>query len=89
MTDDANRPLIEVVIDIRQLYGGSAKLAALPQYVEKAKQLAGSGNIVVVTGQGPVWLYLKVAHALHGVSRKLIYRSPASGDVLIFDHDPF
>ncbi|MGH8470514.1 MAG: hypothetical protein ACREVY_16570 [Gammaproteobacteria bacterium] len=37
----------------------------------------------------PVWLYLKIAHALHGKAKKLIYRSPVTGDVVIFDHDPF
>ncbi len=38
---------------------------------------------MVLTGAGPVWLYLKIAHALHGVARKLIYRSPVTGDVVI------
>lgn len=37
----------------------------------------------------PVWLYLKIAHALHGKAKKLVYRSPVTGDVVIFDHDPF
>ncbi|MGH8007324.1 MAG: CRISPR-associated protein Csx3, partial [Candidatus Binatia bacterium] len=44
---------------------------------------------VVLTGAGPVWLYLKIAHALHGKAKKLIYRSPVTDDVVIFDHDPF
>jgi hypothetical protein len=44
---------------------------------------------VVLTGQAPVWLYLKVAHALHGKARKLIYASPVTGEIVIFDHDPF
>ncbi|MEW6419020.1 MAG: hypothetical protein AB1480_13010 [Nitrospirota bacterium] len=30
-----------------------------------------------------------VAHALHGKARKLIYRSPVTGDVVIFDHSPY
>ncbi len=79
----------ELVVDVKLLYGEQAKLAQLPQYVEKAKELAGEGNEVVLTGQGPVWLYLKIAHALHGKARRLIYRSPVTGDVVIYDHDPF
>jgi CRISPR-associated protein Csx3 len=44
---------------------------------------------VILTGAAPVWLYLKIAHALHGKARRLIYRSPVTGDVVIFDHDPY
>ncbi len=82
-------------IDIKLLYGETAKLDLLSTYVEKAKEIAGEGNEVLLTGQGPVWLYLRIAHALHGKARKLIYRSPAlkkdekQVDVVIFDHDPF
>jgi len=76
------------VIDISSFYTDTAKLSELDSYVEKARELAGSGSEVVLTGQGPVWLYLKIAHALHGVARKLVYRSPVSGDVVIFDHSP-
>jgi hypothetical protein len=79
----------EVVLDVAQLYHDTAKLLELPAYVEKAKSIAGEGSQVVLTGQGPIWLYLKIAHALHGKARRLIYRSPATGDVAIFDHDPF
>jgi hypothetical protein len=78
-----------VTIDVRSLYGETAKLADLSRYVDAALALAGGGNEVVLTGAGPVWLYLKLAHALHGKARRLIYRSPASGDVVIFNHDPF
>lgn len=78
-----------IELDISALYSNAAKLADLDAYIAKAKELAGEGNEVVLTGQGPIWLYLKIAHALHGKARKLIYRSPASGDVVIFDHDPF
>jgi hypothetical protein len=76
------------VIDLKLLYGEQAKLAELPVYLEKAKALAGEGNEVILTGQAPVWLYLKVAHALHGKARRLIYTSPVTGEVVIFDHDP-
>jgi hypothetical protein len=77
------------VIDLKDLYGETAKLSLLPEYLQKALALAGEGDAVVLTGAGPVWLYLKIAHALHGKAKKLIYRSPVTGDVAIFDHDPF
>lgn len=77
------------VIDLKALFGDTAKLADLPAYLDQAKVLAGDGSDVVLTGQAPVWLYLKVAHALHGRVRKLTYTSPVTGDVVIFDHDPF
>jgi len=77
------------IIDLSTLYSDTAKLSELEDYVRKAKALAGEGNEVVLTGAGPVWLYLKIAHALHGKARKLIYRSPVTGDVVIFDHSPF
>ncbi len=82
-------------IDLKLLYGETAKLEELPNYIEKAKGLAGEGNEVVLTGAGPIWLYLKIAHALHGKAKKLIYRAPAlkkgeeQVDVVIFDHDAF
>ena len=77
-----------ITIDISTLYTETAKLAELPQYVTEALRQAGEGNVVKLTGPGPVWLYLKVAHALHGKALKLIYDSPASGEVVVFDHDP-
>src|SRR3989338_729331 len=80
---------VRQIIDLKLLYGETAKLEELPKYIEKAKKLAGEGNEVVLTGQAPVWLYLKVAHALHGKARRLIYSSPVTGEVVIFDHDPF
>ena len=78
-----------VVIDLKDLYGDTAKLSLLPEYLDQALRLAGEGEEVVLTGAAPVWLYLKVAHALHGKARRLLYRSPVTGDVVIFDHDPF
>lgn len=77
------------VIDLKVLYGEHAKLAELPAYIEQLKTLAGEGNDIVLTGQAPVWLYLTAAHALHGRARKLIYASPVTGEVVVFDHDPF
>lgn len=78
-----------IIIKIDSLFTEIAKIAELDLYLNKARELAGDGNDVVLTGAAPVWLYLKVAHALHGKARKLIYRSPATGDVVIFDHNPY
>lgn len=77
-----------VTIELSTLYSGSAKLEDLPLYLEQAKASAGEGNEVVLTGQAPIWLYLAVAHALHGKARKLLYTSPVTGEVLVFDHTP-
>jgi len=77
-----------VTIDLNTFFTDTAKLSELESYIQKAKDLAGEGNEVVLTGAGPVWLYLKIAHALHGKARKLTYRSPVTGDVIIFDHSP-
>ena len=76
-------------IDVSAFYSDTAKLSSLSEYVGKAVEIAGEGKEVVLTGKAPVWLYLAVAHALHGKAKKLIYRSPVTGDVVIFDHDPF
>ena len=78
----------EITIDVRSLYGETAKLRDLPEYIRQAQEIAGDGNAVTLTGGGPVWLYLAVAHGLHGKAKRLVYRSPVTGDVVIFDHDP-
>jgi hypothetical protein len=80
---------MDVVIDLKRIYGETAKLDRLEEYLKEAARQAGEGNAVVLTGGAPVWLYLKVVHALHGKAKRLIYRSPVTGDVVIFDHDPF
>jgi len=76
------------VIDLSVLHGGQAKLSDVGRYVEEAKKEAGLGNEVVLTGAAPVWMYLVVAHSLHGVATKLIYTSPVTGEVVVFDHNP-
>lgn len=80
-----------ITLDMATLYTetGTAKLAELPAYTAKAQELAGNGNIVTLTGPGPVWLYLAVSHALHGKVMSLHYNSPVTGDVVIYDHSPF
>jgi hypothetical protein len=85
---DCDRAVV-ISIDMAFLFSSTAKLANLDSYIQKARELAGEGNDVVLTGAAPVWLYLKIAHALHGKARKLIYRSPVTGDVVIFDHSPY
>lgn len=78
------------IIDISTLYkkNKNAKLALINDYIQEALGIAGEGNEIILTGNGPIWLYLKIAHALHGKAKKLIYRSPVTGDVIIFDHSP-
>ncbi len=78
----------QITLNLEALYSSTAKLSDLDKYMQKAKDLAGEGNEIILTGAAPVWLYLKIAHALHGKARKLIYRSPVTGDVVIFDHSP-
>ena len=79
----------KITIDLEEVYGeGPAKLGDLPLYEAKVLELAGEGNDVVLTGRAPVWLYLRAAHALHGKAVRLGYESPATGYVVIFDHNP-
>jgi hypothetical protein len=79
-----------IVIDVSTLYAdtGTAKLSSLPEYVQTALTQAGNGQHVVLTGPGPVWLYLYIAHALHGKVLSLSYDSPATGQIMVFNHDP-
>jgi hypothetical protein len=80
--------LNQVEINLSTFYTETAKLSAIPDYEQQAKTLAGEGQDVILTGAAPVWLYLRIAHALHGKAKSLYYRSPVTGDVLIFDHNP-
>ncbi len=77
-----------IEINLSTFYDQTAKLALLPDYEQQAKTLAGEGQDVVLTGAAPVWLYLRIAHVLHGKAKSLHYRSPVTGDVLVFDHNP-
>ena len=80
-----------IIIELNSLYQDTttAKIENLSQYLEKVEKLAGEGNTIILTGPAPIWLYLKIAHLLHGKAKKLIYRSPVTGDITIFDHNPF
>jgi hypothetical protein len=79
-----------MTVDLATLYTatGTAKLADLPAYETRVKELVAPGAEVTLTGNAPVWLYLRPAHALHGRARKLFYDSPVTGPVEIFNHDP-
>ena len=81
----------QITLDLETLYAetGTAKLAQLPEYEKLAKDLAGNGNEITLTGQAPIWLYLRIAHALHGKVRCLRYDSPVTGVVVVYDHSPF
>lgn len=79
-----------MTIDLSTLYTatGTAKLSLLPEYERKVLEQVPPGVAVTLTGNAPVWLYLRLAHALHGKALSLTYHSPVTGPVIIFDHDP-
>lgn len=80
-----------ISIDLGTLYGKTAKIGKLDEYLGHVGNLPLDGRDVVLTGNAPIWLYLKVAHALHGRAKRLYYEAPAmqnAGRLLIFDHDP-
>jgi len=79
-----------ITIDVDDLYKPTvqAKLDSLSQYESEALSRVPPGDDVTLTGPGPVWLYLRLAHVLHGRARKLTYDSPVTGPVVIFDHNP-
>lgn len=76
-------------LDLSTYYTETAKLAELEAYKQKAIEEAGEGNEITLTGTAPVWLYLAIAHELHGKAKKLVYTSPVTREVVIFDHNPF
>jgi len=76
-------------LNLSTYYTETAKLDQLEDYKQKAIKQAGEGNEITLTGAAPVWLYLAIAHVLHGKAKKLIYNSPVTGEVVIFNHNPF
>jgi hypothetical protein len=80
-----------VTIDVAHLYAheSQAKLSSLPEYERSCLEQTAQGKDVVLTGAGPIWLYLRLAHALHGKARSLYYESPVTGRVEIFNHNPY
>ena len=56
-------------------------LALLPPFVP------GDAPITVtLTGAGPVWGYLCIAHALHGRAARLVYSAPNAPAITVFSH---
>lgn len=41
---------------------------------------------VTLTGAGPVWGHLCIAHALHGRAAKLVYSAPNAPAITVFAH---
>jgi len=76
-------------IDLSLLYEEKAKIKEIDIYLSKVNEKPIDGDDVVLTGQAPIWLYLKVAHAVHGRAKRLFYESPVTAKVLIFDHNPY
>ena len=57
-------------------------LAMLPPFVP-----CGDAPIAVtLTGAGPVWGHLCIAHALHGRAAKLVYSAPNAPAITVFAH---
>lgn len=79
-----------MTLDLSTLYAatGTAKLADLPGYESRVREIVPAGADVTLTGPGPVWLYLRLAHLLHGRARILTYESPVTSPVEIFNHNP-
>lgn len=79
-----------LTLDVSTLYAsdGTARLKQLDAYVAAALAAVPPGADVTLTGPAPVWLYLRLAHALHGRVRVLAYNSPVTGPVIVFDHTP-
>ncbi len=75
-----------MTLDLSTLYSATeqAKLADLPHYETAALVQVPPGADVTLTGKAPVWLYLRVARALHGHVRSLNYDSPVTGPVEVF-----
>jgi len=80
---------MKITIDLSELHKGQAKLALINDYSAKVVEMAGEGNEVVLTGPAPVWMYLILAHRLHGKAMTLKYLSPSTDEVIIFDHNPY
>jgi hypothetical protein len=79
-----------MTLDLATFYQatGTAKLADLAAYEARLRAMVPPGADVTLTGQAPVWMYLRLAHTLHGIARSLTYDSPVTGPVVVFDHNP-
>jgi hypothetical protein len=81
---------VNLNIIIKDVSGSTAKLDDIEKYIAEALKQAGMGNEVTLTGAAPIWMYLKIAHALHGKAKRLLYSAPGQGisGFEIFNHDP-
>lgn len=62
------------------------KLAAAAVSLVGGEWKPGDDRVsVVLTGPGPVWGYLVIAHALHGRVVKLTYAAP-NAEIVVFGH---
>jgi hypothetical protein len=79
-----------MTLDLSSLYAatGTAKLAELPTYEDEVKRTVPRGVDVTLTGPCPVWLYLRLAHMLHGIARSFRCDPLVTGPVIVFDHNP-
>lgn len=81
-----------MTLDLATLYAATeqAKLADLPKYEQAVLAQVPAGADVTLTGKAPVWLYLRLAHLLHGHAKTLSYSSPPQEiyDLEIFNHNP-
>jgi hypothetical protein len=85
---------MKITINLNEIFTNisddSAKLNDIDSYIAEALKQAGMGNEVTLTGAAPIWMYLKIAHVLHGKAKKLLYSAPGQGinEFEIFNHDP-
>ena len=83
-----------ITIDLCSVYktisGKTAKLKDTDKYISEVLKQAGEGNEIILTGAAPIWMYLKIAHALHGKTKRLLYTAPGQEikEFEIFNHDP-
>jgi hypothetical protein len=60
---------------------GAAAVAMIPKW-----NPGDEPSDVTLSGPGPVWGYLSIAHALHGRVRVLKYAAPNAPDIAVFRH---
>lgn len=80
-----------MIINLEEIYGKkqgkNALISEIPNYINKILELLGTNTTdAILTGAAPVWLYLVLAHALHGKVALLQYESPVTGCITIHDH---
>jgi len=84
----------KIIVDLSEVYkkisGATAKLNDMGKYISEILTQSSTGNEVTLTGPAPIWMYLKIAHALHGKAKRLLYSAPGQGisEFEIFNHNP-